>query len=90
MAMSSIGPGPGDVDYMQRDGVEGSGSGAGPDVDDTDDGDYSRGSGSGDGPVDTSSKDFQIFCFHDCSNKTNETFLTTFFCYRNARILPHF
>ncbi|XP_044268445.1 division abnormally delayed protein [Tribolium madens] len=51
MAMKSIGtPGP-EVDYMQRDGVEGSGSGNGPDFEDNDDDSYSRGSGSGHGPI---------------------------------------
>nr|CAI5863654.1 unnamed protein product [Callosobruchus analis] len=52
MAVNSLGPNYPDVDYMQRDGTEGSGSGAGPDFDEEerDDEEGLRGSGSGDGP----------------------------------------
>lgn len=50
--MSSVGSSGIDVDYMQRDGVEGSGSGGGPESDDADeDSETTRGSGSGTGPV---------------------------------------
>lgn len=44
-----------DVDYMQRDGAEGSGSGIGPSFDEEDDG-FTRGSGSGGGPPDGETK----------------------------------
>ena len=50
MAMSSIGSTGAEVDYMQRDGFEGSGSGNGPD-DDNDDEYNPTGSGSGTGAI---------------------------------------
>lgn len=51
MAMSSLGSSGAEVDYMQRDGVEGSGSGNGADFEDNDEEYNTRGSGSGYGPI---------------------------------------
>ncbi|RZB38777.1 Glypican domain containing protein, partial [Asbolus verrucosus] len=51
MAMSSIGSSGTEVDYMQRDGVDGSGSGNGADIDDNEEEYNTRGSGSGNGAL---------------------------------------
>jgi hypothetical protein len=57
MAMSSLGSSGAEVDYMQRDGVEGSGSGNGADFEDNDEEYNTRGSGSGYGPISEGEED---------------------------------